>query len=159
MSRDDHAKRMAEFQREFEVGKKEALLYALAECVGSSPELPIPNWVTEMFEIALWNATTGRIASWDDVFGKPLPKGKQLAAKRRRLELREKVWKNCWSRIERGAAIEPALFEAVAGELHIGTRQVRELFYELKRAGRRRPQTADEVGKIVRSIAPLTPKN
>jgi hypothetical protein len=160
MRQDDHTKRMAEFQRQFDAGANQAMLYALAECVLSSPELPIPEWVKKAFEQAVYKVMTAQVASWDDVFGRPLPKGKQLAATQRRLKLREQVWQRCWWRIYRGAKIDQGLFEAVARELRVGERQVRELYYELKGAGRRRPLTADDVMKMRAFFIsrPLAPK-
>ena len=155
MSRRNHAERMADFEKQFRAGTKLAVLHALCEYVCSHPEKPVPDWVKDEFAKALYEVTSARVASFDDVFGKTLPKGKHLRARRSRLELREKVWRECMERRADGAGISGDLFGAVAEKLKIPQRQVSEMFYELKRAGR----PVVERGRRFMGSPIFTPKN
>jgi hypothetical protein len=116
---------------EFKRGDNAALLRALVIC--AQHHWPIPEWAGMALEKAYRLAEQGAIKSWDQIFGSPLPKGRQqrgLQTKSRRFEV--------WCRIEdlqnEGNAIDNDLFERVGKELGIGGKTtVADLYAEVER--------------------------
>jgi hypothetical protein len=151
----DHAAEMVALEKQFHSGRKRAVLDALLVCVCAIPAKPVPRWVAQAFAKAVYEVTSAHVASWDDVFGEPLPKGRHLKARRRRLRLRDLVWRECMERRADGAGTSDKLFNEVAENLRITLREVRELFYEMKAS---RPLV--KKGRRFLGVHPIiTPKN
>jgi len=72
-----------------------------------------------------------RIGSWDDAFGRPYPKGTQIAAMRRRRTQRLAVYNTVMDIIEREpeTPIDNGLWERVAEQLNISAGEVNRLYY------------------------------
>ena len=51
----------------------------------STERVAVPPWVQEKFRAAMDKFHRREIKSWDEVFGRPLLKGKQLATEQRKL--------------------------------------------------------------------------
>jgi hypothetical protein len=63
-------------RKEYEAGNQTALLPMILICV--QDQKPLPDWAGTAFENAYHLVVTGGARSWDDVFGKPYPKGKHV---------------------------------------------------------------------------------
>jgi hypothetical protein len=112
-------------------GDRRAVLDMVFLCAGDGR--PIPEWARGELLNLETEVRCGRVKSWDDVFGRPVKKGAQLGAIRRRHELRHKVWFAVHKRLEAGSSIEPDLFDAVGEELGISGAIAREVYYDLKK--------------------------
>jgi hypothetical protein len=119
-------------QREgYEAGDKDdnkaALLQMILICV--QDQRPLPDWAGTAFEKVYHKVLTGEFRSWDDVFGKPHPKGRHLNAVR----LENQMWE-VYARVrdihkKDGVPINNELFEHVGTELGLGGRTtVSELY-------------------------------
>jgi hypothetical protein len=117
---------------ETEVDKNKYILPALFECAMDG--LPIPAWCAQAFINAFRDVRHYREKSWDDVFGKPHPKGMQIAAKRRKKMLEFAVL----GRVREIKAenpdtpIDESLFEEIGKELGICKTLVGEYYYSAK---------------------------
>lgn len=126
-----------ELKEVFEIhkqGNKNAITEGLFVCTFYS--LPMPKWL-EMAYLGAYRAIRHyKKKSWDDVFGRPHPKGMHLETKRQESEKPFLVYK----RIEQiknedpATAIDGALFERVGKEIGIGGKTLTESYYykELK---------------------------
>jgi hypothetical protein len=150
----DHAAEMVALEKEFHSGRKRAVLDALVVCVCAIPAKPVPRWAAQALAKAVYDVTSAHVASWDDVFGNPLPKGRHLKARQRRLRLRDLVWRECMERRADGAGTSDKLFNEVAEKLRITPREARELFYEM-----RATRTLVERGRRFLGAPVITPKN
>jgi hypothetical protein len=111
-------------------GDQGALLHFIDFCFLQRRD--VPAWAREKFREAIGKVRSFEVKSWDEVFGRPLKKGKQLAALRRRSEALSKVWKLVNARRRAGEALDKRLFEAVGREVGIGGATVVEkMYYEL----------------------------
>jgi hypothetical protein len=104
-------------RRDFEAGHREVLLATIYACLEF--RRPMPEWLQVAFRDAYEAAQQFKIRSWDDVFGRPVPKGKHLATESRNLWLRHYVI----GRVKALKAADPTtpidknLFEKIGREL------------------------------------------
>src|SRR5262249_38288467 len=107
-------------------GDKTWLLFEIWRCSRDGRE--IPKWAIDALDQAYRAALAGDLSSWDEVFGKPFPKGTQ--PRRRRALIRKwEVWAMVHDLAEEGNAIDDSLFERVGKKLAIGGRtKVKELY-------------------------------
>ena len=121
----------AVFREAYERGKKNVVL----ETVRIAIELrqPIPEWAAKAF-VAAYDQVMETGASWDDVFGRPHPKGKHRHTFRlesRKYEIYDLVQK--LHKIE-GKPIGNDLFSHVGRKTGIGGATiVRDLYYRVQR--------------------------
>jgi hypothetical protein len=110
-------------------GDKAAILHGLFLCIVN--DLPIPRWCAEGFFTAIQDVVEYRAKSWDDVFGRPHPKGTHLEALRKRLEYVAEVRSRIRNLKETNPeiAIDAALFERVGKEFGIGGKTLTEEYY------------------------------
>jgi hypothetical protein len=106
----------------FEAGDKSRLITVLATCF--LLDVPVPDWAKQAIVAAVRKRCRFEIESWDEVFGRPLKKGKQLAVARRRVELGERIWRAVHERRRAGKPIDKAMFEAIGNGLKVGGRRV-----------------------------------
>src|SRR5688572_20847980 len=104
-----HMEDMEELRRRYGAGQKRAVMDALFICLSSRKS--VPRWVGDAFEKAFWTVTSAGARSWDDVFGKPWPKGARLKDARTRIEYRYQIWHYCRSLHANGMPIGAELFE------------------------------------------------
>ena len=113
----------------FEAGDRGALLEALGQC--AEQDLPMPDWLARAYLRAYREGIHYKVRSWDDVFGSPSPKGKNLELARvRRTQIFEVY--TCVRGIldrEPNTAIDQGLFERVGKELGISWSTVKNLYY------------------------------
>lgn len=113
----------------YQTGDKQALLEAMYLCMMHA--IPLPLWCEKAFSSACKKVCTYKAKSWDDVFGRPHPKGTHLATKR---EEREKCLLVC-NRIRQiqkenpSIPIDGQLFETVGKEFGIGGKTKTEGWY------------------------------
>ena len=113
-------------------GDQGALLHFISWCFLQRRD--VPAWAQEKLRDATSKALTFQIKSWDEVFGRPLKRGKQLAAERRRYLADAEIWKRVNARRRAGAALDKHLFAAVGKELGIGGATVVEnIYYKILR--------------------------
>jgi hypothetical protein len=127
MTGDDFIRRFLEKGRElYETGDKEELLYCLDYCI--SKRQPIPAWLGQAFLAAYDKVRRHNAGSWDDVFGKPVEKGRHLAAARRKIKV---LWPLFWRIRGRNATGEPLedLFREVGKEFGFSSTVAKELYY------------------------------
>ena len=87
-------------------------------------------WAQEKLCDAVEKARDYKIKSWDEVFGRPMKKGKQLAAARRKdSPAAAEVWRLINERRRAGEKLDKALFEAVGKKVGIGGATVTEEIY------------------------------
>ena len=93
---------------------------------------PIPEWAQKALINAVARVNSFQVKSWDEVFGRPLEKGKQLEAQRRKFELMEQIFQRVQERHEAGEFIVKGLFESVGQELGIGGTVASKIYYDAK---------------------------
>jgi hypothetical protein len=113
-------------KRQFEAGDKSVLLWAIWSCLES--RRPMPEWLRIAFLDAYEAAERFEIRSWDEVFGRPVPKSMHLKTEKRKEQLR-------WAIIARVKAlkaerpIDKGLFEQVGKELGISGTVASDIYY------------------------------
>jgi len=110
-------------------GDTTALMDALFSC--SLNSLPLPRWLEMAFLAAYRKVRHYKAKSWDDVFGRPHPKGTHLRTKdqERKYALRVFFRIEQIRRDEPHTAIDGAIFERVGKEFGIGGKTLTEEYY------------------------------
>jgi hypothetical protein len=110
-------------------GKMWAVLEAFYVCCLNS--LPIPRWCEFAYLASYRKVREYRAKSWDDVFGKPHPKGTHLATKKQERENRWKVYRlvEQIKRDDPKTPIDGCLFERIGKQLGIGGKTLTEQYY------------------------------
>ncbi len=122
-------KNLEELYDSYQAGDKQAVLEAFNGCFIHS--IPLPRWCKMAFLSACEEVYTYKAKTWDDVFGRPHPKGTHLGAKR---EEREMCLLVC-NRIRQikkdnsSIPIDGHLFETVGKEFGIGGKTKTEEWY------------------------------
>ncbi len=134
----DALDRLEQHRLAFEAGNRFSLPTAIRIC--ANHDLPLPDWASKAYIAAFDQVLNARAASWDEVFGKPYPKGTNLAATRKRRTLKYAVALriNAVLGSEPHTPIDEALFERVGAEFHIGKTLAAALYYAAPE-GLRRP--------------------
>lgn len=119
--------------KQFEDGDKSVVLPSIRRC--AQHDLALPTWLSAAYIAAYDEVLNCRVGSWDEAFGRPFPKGTNLAARRKKRNLMFGVYKEVNAKHAAGAAIDTAMFEEV-GKLHnIGKSLCAEYYYEAKKWG------------------------
>jgi hypothetical protein len=116
------------YRRKYEAGDTSSLPLALWFCLENNES--VPGWLKDAYFEATHRVLTHEVSSWDDVFGKPLKKGKQRAAAHRRSKLADPVWQCVIERRRAGEKIDKNLFQSVGEEFGIKGTLAAELYYE-----------------------------
>ena len=107
-------------------GEKQALIRTIATC--SQFNVKLPAWARK----AIVEAYLSPPKSWDDVFGRPIAKGKSVKAQRRR----QKIAMQVIGRVRelhaqgQGEPIGSALFRKVGKEFRVSGGTVRDINYD-----------------------------
>jgi hypothetical protein len=118
-------------REQFESGHKLILLYYLYELI--KRQEPIPGWAREAFCSACKKVYGFEVASWDDVFGRPLKKGQQLAAKRKKLQIKRSLYLEVGQRAMAGEGIGKEFFALVGEKFGVSATVAEEIYYEYLR--------------------------
>ncbi len=92
----------------------------------------MPEWLAAEFlkcYIKVWNY---KVASWDEAFGKPFPKGTHLAKLRKVRKYKSEVYRLVRQGSAQGKGIGKILFEEVGDELGLNATETEELYYRIK---------------------------
>jgi hypothetical protein len=114
----------------YERGDKSAILWCLQYCMWS--DQPIPPWLATAFDEACRKVYMREVKSWDDVFGRPLAKGKRLATERRDARLARPLFTMIQDRHKAGAAINKELFHKVGKEFGVSGTVASEIYYGVR---------------------------
>lgn len=119
----------------FEIeGDKGLILDVIFLCAENN--LPLPSWTAQAFMNA-YNKTKYcyENKSWDDVFGRPHPKGTQLGAKQKLNFLRREVWQrsNLLKRRNPEIPIDDGFFEEIGEEIGVCKTVASEAYYSMKK--------------------------
>ena len=99
---------LAEMNARFRAGNANALLRAVGFC--GNQQIAMPEWVVAAYFAAMNRWWRFDCATLDAAFGIVWPKGKHLAAAKKRQKLEFAILKDVKDRIRGGASITPALF-------------------------------------------------
>jgi hypothetical protein len=116
-------------EERFNAGDKSALLYAIYHCL--LMKRPLPEWLQTKFLHTYEAHARFEIRSWDQVFGRPVPKGTHLETEKRNAELRPLVIERVEAlRAER--PIDKGLFEEIGQKLNppLSGTTVSEIYYD-----------------------------
>jgi hypothetical protein len=116
-----------------------AIIEALFVC--SLNSLPIPRWCELSYLAAYRRVRQYKAKSWDDVFGRPHQKGKNLGAKEKEREYSLQVYYRIEDikRKDPSVATDGALFERVGKEFGIGGKTLTEEYYYKEKRRHRSP--------------------
>lgn len=106
-----------------------AVLDAVSRCARSN--LLMPDWLAVAFIQRYDQVLNLRVGSWDEAFGAPIPKSKQLRRLRARRELRVEIW-NFVIEQTKADPTQPIdkLIEEAGERTHAGKTLAGELYYE-----------------------------
>ncbi|MBI5461328.1 MAG: hypothetical protein HY941_03990 [Gammaproteobacteria bacterium] len=124
-------KELENHRKDFDGGDEPSLVWALFMCLKHG--LAAPEWVEGHIVEGIHDLLMYRKRSWDEVLPRLLPKGGNLNARRKELELRVPVYCDVESLKSMGRAIGPDLFEAVGEKYGFGKTRTEELYYEGKK--------------------------
>jgi hypothetical protein len=135
---------LPKWKADFEGGDSKGLLATIQICLRCGIETP--PWAIHAFTECTEGVFEADVASWDDAFGRPYPKGKHLDKVRQKLRLCSRVFRRisqirAWRPgdepiadwLTERASIGVDLFEIVGKEFGIGPRKCKDLYYEQKR--------------------------
>src|SRR5215813_3983964 len=103
-------------KEKFESGNKTALLYAIYHCL--LLRRPLPEWLRLAFLHTYEARARFEIRSWDDVFGRPVPKGMHLETEKRNAELRPLIIERVQA-LKAERPIDKGLFEEIGRDLKL----------------------------------------
>jgi hypothetical protein len=93
----------------------------------------VPAWAQEAFMRAFDTVNEAHAASWDEVFGKPHPKGVHIQRHRHWLEYSHQVHARVVELHAAGEPIDEQLFEIVGKEFHVGKTKASQYYYQWTR--------------------------
>jgi hypothetical protein len=108
----------------YQSGEKDALMAALAIC--AVYDLRIPLWVRLPLGVSYFQT---RPESWDDIFGRPVPKGKSVRAFNRHRHADLRVVKRVKELAAQGTGVDDDLFAVVGKEFGMSAGGVKEVYY------------------------------
>jgi hypothetical protein len=126
---DEFAKSEHYYRSALERGDKGALLRFLHHCFMNNRA--VPGWAQDAFSDIMRKVRRYEVKSFDEVFGRPLKKGAQLATGRRKQRAAPLIWDGVCARRSAGEPITKALFDAVGKEAGVSGTVAAEIYYEL----------------------------
>jgi hypothetical protein len=146
---DYHERFLAKGQELHEAGDKSELLRCLNHCLWFRQ--PIPDWVRNGIRLAYALASSHQVKSWDEVFGRPLKKGKQLATEHGNFRIRFKLLHAVEKRHEAGEPLDDELFTSVGEKFDVGKTVAREIYYST--LAERLRTREDRINRVTRSVS------
>jgi GNAT superfamily N-acetyltransferase len=107
------------------------VLRAISVC--AMRDVAMPKWLALEFMARYRAVTHCSVASWDEAFGRPYPKGAHLSALRKAFKYPLEVYKLVRLRRARGKGIGKILFQEVADELALNATETESFYYRGKR--------------------------
>lgn len=127
-------KEIDQYKEKFLAGDRFLLMLAIRKCAQCG--LPLPEWVSQAYIESFDHVLNCRVKSWDEAFSPPYKKGTNIAALRKRRNLKFGVL----NEVRRIIAMEPktkidgALFERVGARFNIGKTLCAEYYYSVNKA-------------------------
>ena len=153
----DAACRIMEMKDGIERGDGFAVLGAIRICVTHG--LVAPEWLAYAFNRRYDAVNFARVGSWDDplAFGRPYPKGRQLATVRKARAGRLAVWVCVVAKLRESpeTPIDKGLFEEIGKPLGFGTTLTEKYYYEQKELFRKMFGENSEVARMSPSPAKI----
>ena len=117
-------------KEKFEGGNKSVLLYALYYC--ALLKRSWPEWLRLAFLHTYEAHARFEIRSWNDVFGRPVPKGTHLKTEKRNAKLRPVIVERVRALKAEGRPIDKSLFEEIGRRLNppLKGTTVSDLYYD-----------------------------
>jgi hypothetical protein len=112
-------------EERFNAGDKSALLDAIYHCL--LMKRPLPEGLRTKFLHTYESRARFEIRSWDEVFGRPVPKSTHLEKERRNAEWRFRILERVR---ELAPPIDKGLFDQIGKELGISGTTVSEIYYD-----------------------------
>jgi hypothetical protein len=123
-------------ERAYKAGNKSRILHGVVLCTAFGLDRrKWPQWLDRAFNDAYAAGISGAIASWDEVFGRPIPKGKRRKAyqlqRQSTLAIVHRVEQLHATRGKGGkkTPIDKGLFETVGEEFGIGATTASKIYY------------------------------
>jgi hypothetical protein len=129
-----------EHRARFERGHKAELLYAIRLCLDQ--RVVAPEWVVDAFARAMRKWGSFDVRTLDEAFGVEWPKGKSIAAARKRWRLALAARLAVSEARRAGRAVDDELFEEIGRRLGVGKTLVKE-YLATARAVVERPRALD----------------
>jgi len=125
-------------KRDFESGNKSALLHGLYVCL--ELRRPIPEWLQHAFLKVFESVERYEIRTWEQVFGKPVPKSTHLKPRKRDAVLPLIIIEQVEELKRAGNKVNKDLFTEVGKEWGINGTRAREIYYHEQKRRRREPR-------------------
>ena len=122
---------LAELQEGFQAGRRVALFMAVLFC--HRERRVAPDWIVDEFAQAMSRSSLMEAKDLGEAFGIAHPKGTHLEAGRENTRLAFAVFADITDARNDGAAVDRALFEAVAKKHHIARSRAEDLYYAVRR--------------------------
>jgi hypothetical protein len=90
---------------------------------------PIPEWAQKALINAVDRVNSFEVKSWDEVFGRPLEKGRHLRVERRKLAVHRQIFERVRERHKAGESITRGLFESVGREFGVKRTEAEKIYY------------------------------
>ena len=120
--------RVKALKSEYEAGDMNALLDAVSICALN--KVALPRWAVAALGEQIHRARTYRVASWDDIFGKPIKKGQHLSAARKEWELMRSVPYEMWTLTKHDRLSLQDAFAAAAKSLCSNQTTIKQIYYK-----------------------------
>jgi hypothetical protein len=111
----------------YEQKDKSALIHAAALCIWHN--IRAPAWLRQAFMDASQAAYEYKIKSWEEVFGRPVKKGKRLAMERRNMKITFPICRRINDLRKAGKPLDKSLFSKVGKEFGVSGTVAAELYY------------------------------
>lgn len=120
---------LEQLRAQYEQGEKFTLMLAIRKC--ANHDLIMPRWVGAGYIAAFDTILNYRSKDWNEVFGNPIPKGANLAAKKKKRDFEFAVFNEIVSirKFNPNRAIDVSLFEEVGKKFNIGKTLAEEYYY------------------------------
>jgi hypothetical protein len=139
---------LKDLEARFFAGDKRALFEALVICIGWAIHLPL--WVEDEFLAAIHSLPK----SWDDVFGRPLPKGTSTKKARLWREIQLPLYLRVRELHARGDPIDDDLFERVGKKFEISGSTAKRIYYSGMSRGQSYEKGDAELQALLRKNSP-----
>ena len=123
-------------RRSFEAGDKSVLLWTINTCL--ELRRPIPEWLRAAFLEAYEAADRFEIRSWEEVFGRPVPKSTHLKPRKRDAALPLIILEHVEALKRAGRKVDKDLFKEVGKEWGINATRASEIYYTERRRKHRK---------------------
>ena len=120
--------RVKELKSKYEAGDMNALLDAVSIC--ALHKVAMPRWAAAALAEQIHRARTYRVASWDDIFGKPLKKGQWVTAARKEWELMRSVPYEIWTLTKQKGLSLTEAYSAAAKSLRSNETTIKLIYYK-----------------------------